>query len=244
MPETTEETYEDWNMEELREELKARDLHTSGNKDELITRLEENDAQVMDAPVDEEEPKASATAVVPTAEDEEGEAPFYEKRVYSPFELPSNTTAAQAFTDAHPDDVDPSLELATPELTEMAQANIQDHVDTMAQFGIMVDDPRLEGYTPPPDGGGGENPPEGPAVTGVEPATGPQNTVTALTITGTGLSTTTGNPVIGKSCHNTVINDDTSIDTDTPGNQAAGTFPVVVTLSDSSILTGPDFTYT
>lgn len=37
--------YSEWTKDELQAELKNRDLPTSGNKDELIARLEENDGQ-------------------------------------------------------------------------------------------------------------------------------------------------------------------------------------------------------
>jgi hypothetical protein len=36
--------YGDMTVEELKDELSARDLHVSGNKDELIARLQESDA--------------------------------------------------------------------------------------------------------------------------------------------------------------------------------------------------------
>lgn len=36
--------YEDMTVEDLKEELASRDLHVSGNKDELIARLQEADA--------------------------------------------------------------------------------------------------------------------------------------------------------------------------------------------------------
>lgn len=37
-------SYEGMTVEELKDELSARDLHVSGNKDELIARLQESDA--------------------------------------------------------------------------------------------------------------------------------------------------------------------------------------------------------
>jgi hypothetical protein len=40
------------------------------------------------------------------------------------------------------------------------------------------------------------------------------------------------------------VNDDFSLDTDTPGNQGAGIFPVLITLQDGvTQVTGPNFTY-
>lgn len=135
-----EETYESWTVAELREELTARNLHTSGNKEELVARLEEDDtaAEGGETPGQAESPPGNET---PPAD------PW--KMVYSPWELPSNTAAARAFTDANPEAVDPNLTLPDEQMA-LAQANIQDHVDAMAEIGITVEDPRLEGYTPPP----------------------------------------------------------------------------------------------
>lgn len=42
------EGYSLWTNDELREELKARDLKVSGNKDELVARLEQDDAAEED----------------------------------------------------------------------------------------------------------------------------------------------------------------------------------------------------
>jgi hypothetical protein len=39
------EPYTKWKVEDLREELKARELPSEGNKQELVGRLEEHDAQ-------------------------------------------------------------------------------------------------------------------------------------------------------------------------------------------------------
>ena len=39
----SEESYESWTKDELQAELSRRDLPTSGNKPELIVRLEEDD---------------------------------------------------------------------------------------------------------------------------------------------------------------------------------------------------------
>ena len=96
---------------------------------------------------------------------------------------------------------------------------------------------------PPPNGGNGDVGTD-LVITDVTPNTGPANTVTAVHVTGFNLTQTKGNPTIGKSCHNTVVNDDFSLDTDTPGNQGAGIFPVLITLQDGvTQVTGPNFTY-
>lgn len=42
--EEVDEPYEKWTVEELREELKNRELSQDGNKKDLVARLEENDA--------------------------------------------------------------------------------------------------------------------------------------------------------------------------------------------------------
>jgi hypothetical protein len=161
-----EETYEANTVEELKEELRARDLPTSGHKDELIARLEEDDAG--------REAGTTSTDIV-LREEEEVADPW--KRVYSPYELPLNTAAAQAFVDAHPDAVDPNLEL-DPERQALAQANIQDHVDQMAEFGIVVEDPRLEGYTP------------GPHIDSLNPNTASTGQQTTITVSGSGFDDT------------------------------------------------------
>jgi hypothetical protein len=54
--------------------------------------------------------------------------------------------------------VDPNLTLPDEQMAS-AQANIQDHVDEMAAMGITVEDPRLEGYTPPSREGDEESAP-------------------------------------------------------------------------------------
>jgi hypothetical protein len=171
-----EESYQSNTVEELREELRARGLPISGHKDDLVARLKEDDA---DAEAEEAEANGEAEAKEPSnevavreGEGEEAPADPY-KRVYSPYELPANTAAAQAFVDAHPGDVDPSLELP-PDQQAAAQVNIQDHVDTMATVGVIVEDPRLGGYVPPDPG---------PHIDSLDPsssATGQQVTVTVV----------------------------------------------------------------
>lgn len=136
MADEPEESYEANTVEELREELRARDLPTSGHKDELVARLEEDDAAA-------EGGKAKGSKAAPEQQAEE--APdYYPPITYSPYELPANTAAAQAFILANPDAVDESI-ILEPERLQLAVVNIQDHVDQMAEFGITVDDPRLYG---------------------------------------------------------------------------------------------------
>ena len=116
---------------ELKEELAERDLPTSGRKDEVIERLEEA------------EPGSTSTELEAQVQAEEDTNPDPNKRIYSPYELPVNTTAAQQFINAHPGDVDLDAVLEPPERQEMAVANIQDHVDTLSEAGYVVEDPRL-----------------------------------------------------------------------------------------------------
>jgi hypothetical protein len=236
-----EESYEANTVAELRDELSSRGLHTSGNKDELIARLEEDDAKEAAGEPEaqiEAEDEAEVVAEEATVEPQD----YYPPTVYNVHELPANTAAAQAFIDANPEAVDPTLApLDPPERQEAALANIQDHVDTMAAMGVTVEDPRL-GSTPPdpPD----PPPVEEPTITGVEPTSGPEQTVNHIVVTGTGLTDAQQVYIGSKSCHNTVVNDDTSIDTDTDGNTSAGTFPVTVHMKDQSVITGPDYTFT
>jgi len=151
-----------------------------------------------------------------------------------PYQLPANTAAAQAMVDNSQVAVLPLSVPYPEELIAPAQEAIVD-------YGDPANDPRMEGYTPPP------NPPDGGnlVITSISPDTAPANTVTTVTINGLRLDLTHGNPTIGKSCHNTQINSPIELKTDTPGNQAAGTFPVTITLADGTTeITGPDFTYT
>jgi SAP domain len=143
-----EDSYESMTVAELREELAARDLHTSGNKDELIARLEENDAaeEAEQTPEDEEEPEETDGEEEEAGETDTDLPPADpDKRIYSPYELPVDPFAAQAFMTNFPNDVDTSLTLDPTERQEMAEANIQDIVDYYASVGVTVDDPRLSG---------------------------------------------------------------------------------------------------
>lgn len=48
-PEAVEESYEDWTVEQLKEELGKRDLAKSGKRDDLVARLRKDDtAQVAE----------------------------------------------------------------------------------------------------------------------------------------------------------------------------------------------------
>jgi hypothetical protein len=128
---TEEESYESWTVAELRDELTARDLPTSGLKDELVARLEEDDAA----------PEADASKEVAVRDEETViEGPV---NAVHPFQLPANTAAAQAYMDANPGSV---LDPATPfpdELKALAQ-------EAIADYGDPETDPRMEDYTPPP----------------------------------------------------------------------------------------------
>jgi hypothetical protein len=147
---TTEDvSYEGMTVAELREELGARDLPTSGLKDELIARLDEDDANTSAA----DTPDTTSKELVATSGDvERQEAPSGDpyKRVYSPYELPADPIAAQAFYDEHPGDVDTDVPLDRDAATDPAAAAIQDRVDFHASMGTPVLDPRL-GQTEIPD---------------------------------------------------------------------------------------------
>ena len=166
MPETEntstteqDETYESMTVAELKEELAARDLHTSGNKEELITRLEEDDVaaeqeQQDDEPADDDaddNEEVSSTDLVATSAQVDTLTGDPYKRVYSPYELPADPIAAQVFMDTHPGDVDDSVTVPDPE-EEAAIAAIQDRMDFHASMGTPVPDSRVPGGTdPPPD---------------------------------------------------------------------------------------------
>jgi hypothetical protein len=173
MPDEEPESYEANTVEELREELRARGLHTSGNKEELIARLEEDDASA------EAEVTTDSTAVDTEVEAQVEEPPVADpwKTVYSPYELPISTVAAQQFADANPGSVDQAIDLGA-ERTVMAQANIQDHVDTMAAGGVTVEDPRLAGYVP------------GPSIASLSPPYVPVDQDVTITVNGSGFNDT------------------------------------------------------
>jgi hypothetical protein len=136
------ESYEANTVEELREELRARDLPVSGHKDELVARLEENDAAQAGGSqeVAVQEGEAAPPVVVTD--------PY--KMVYNPLELPANTAAAEAMAAVLGDAVDPSAPISD-ERSAQATAAIQDHVDQMADQGTPVEDPRLPDSGPIPD---------------------------------------------------------------------------------------------
>lgn len=54
MTDETQEDYNDWTVDELKEELRSRELAVSGSKDELVARLQEADANPDDESADEE----------------------------------------------------------------------------------------------------------------------------------------------------------------------------------------------
>lgn len=143
-----------------------------------------------------------------------------------PLELPVNQAAAQAYTNAFPQQV--SLDAwATlpPTLLATKQA--------AATAALTAGDPRLAGQ-----GAGGAA-----TVTGVAPTSGPHGTATAITLTGTNL-TSAKKVNIGKDCTNVLVVSATSVTATTPTNTPAGAPQVKVSFGDMSTLTGPSFTYT
>lgn len=135
MPDAEEQSYEANTVEELRDELRARNLPVSGHKDELIARLEEDDAaQEGGEEVEEQEAgeEAEEQAVV------EEEIPV---NAISPFQLPANTAAAQAILAGGQVVVDDRIQLPD-EARVAAQEAIIDYGDPDNDF-------RMEGYVAP-----------------------------------------------------------------------------------------------
>lgn len=170
-------SYEDHTVAELKEELEDRGLPTSGHKDELIARLEEDDEAT------EAEDEATETSVevgVLASEVPEGD-PY--KTVYNPYELPADPVAAQAFIDAHPESVDENVPMSQ-ERQDQATVNIADSMAMHADAGTPVSDPRVPGGTDPiPD----------PSLTAVYPESsvvGPPDDV-LLTVVGANFLITT-----------------------------------------------------
>lgn len=76
MTETTAAPYEQWTVEELREELRSRELAVSGSKPELVARLTASDRDAAEADTDAgepAEPSPETTAELATAEPAEPE---------------------------------------------------------------------------------------------------------------------------------------------------------------------------
>jgi|SRR5215469_10530758 len=164
--------------------------------------------------------------------------------VLHPLMLPTNKQAAAAY----PGIVDPDAHMSQAR-QDQATATIQAHQDYVSgRIPEVTPDPRLGsggGGGDGGNGGGGEPPTTDLVIEAIEPTSAVENHVTSVIITGQNMGLTHGNPTIGKSCHNTLIISDIQVNTDTPGNQAAGTFPVVITLADGvTQVTGPDFTFT
>ena len=88
----------------------------------------------------------------PAQQDEVNPAPPQEyvdpyKMVYSPWELPSNTAAAQAIAAQLGDAVDPEAPISN-ERKAQAEAAIQEHQDNVQEaLAGVTDDPRLTGST-------------------------------------------------------------------------------------------------
>jgi hypothetical protein len=83
--------YETWTVDDLRDELRARELTTSGNKGELVARLREHD--------EDEAAKAARVASVPAAERAEEDRP----PEHGPTQKTKAATHTQAPRDAWPD---------------------------------------------------------------------------------------------------------------------------------------------
>jgi hypothetical protein len=82
--------YGTWTVEELRDELRARDLPANGNKSELVARLKDHD--------EEEATKATAVAPVPAAD----RAPEDRPPEHGPTQETKPATHAQAPRNAWP----------------------------------------------------------------------------------------------------------------------------------------------
>jgi hypothetical protein len=148
-------------------------------------------------------------------------------RLYSPYELPANTAAANAYQAFHPDAVNPSL--VPPGGQTQAQNNIQDHIATMAGAGVTVTDSRLTGYTPPA------------SVSGVSPTSGVRGTL--ITLTGTSLTGVTHVLVGATPCTNVKVVSGTSVTAAIPNAAKRTTQPITVTVNQINI-TGPTFQVT
>jgi IPT/TIG domain-containing protein len=142
-----------------------------------------------------------------------------------PLELPVNQVAAQAYTNAFPDQV--SLE-AWVNLPPTVLATKQ----AAGTAALAAGDPRLAG----------QGQAAGATVSSVAPTTAPHGTPTAITLTGTNL-TSAKKVNIGKDASGVVASSATTVTAKTPGNVAAGVLQVKVSFADMSTLTGPSFTY-
>ena len=158
-----EEGWDSLKVDELKEELEARDLPKSGTKAELVARLEESDAEGAGAAAGEEAaPEAAATAEEPAAD--------------------GSTEGPAAETPAAPDD-GVAEEVVPPE--EPAEEPSADEVEEAEGPAIAADegdgdeDPAAEGEDDEPEAEPGEGAPEpeadedgGPEAEGDEGAEG------------------------------------------------------------------------
>jgi hypothetical protein len=97
------------------------------------------------------------------------------KQVLNPYELPSNTAAAEAYQAANPGSVSEDAPISE-ERQAQATTAIEGHVETMAEAGVYVEDSRLPDQGPAPD----------PVLSSIDPTElpvgPPQNTT--LTVNG------------------------------------------------------------
>lgn len=139
MPNDTQYTEEDLSAMD-RDEVKAiaDDLGLEYSPHAHTETLIRNILDTQEGEGEEAEAEAEE-GVEATAEEEVVVVADPYKTTYSPYELPANTAAAEAFRATNPEAVDPEAVLS-----DERTAQAQDHIAT---YGAD-DDPRLEGYTP------------------------------------------------------------------------------------------------
>jgi len=138
----------------------------------------------------------------------------------NPLELPVAQSAAQAFTNAFPDQV-------------TLDATLNPDRTTQANSALASNDPRKAG----------QGTAAGATASGVAPTSGAHGSAVPLTITGTNL-TTARKVNIGKDAAKVVVVSATSVTCTTSASVAAGAQTVKISFSDMSTLNGPTYTFT